>query len=261
MTTPPEPEHLTLELSTATLHALAGGSGTPLLLLHHDVGPFGWTPFHAELARHFRVVAPDFPGFGGSPRADWMRHPRDLAATMLAAARKLGFDRYVLAGLGYGGWVAAEMASFAPGPISAMILAAPAGIRPDESFILDQVMMDYRDYVRAGFSSDAAYEKYVPNPPSKEQRESWDASREVIARICWKPYMYSYELPVTLGDVHVPSTIVWGRDDRVIPPECARLYADALPHASVQLISGGHFLDLEQPDALAEIIVTAAGRG
>jgi 2-hydroxy-6-oxo-octa-2,4-dienoate hydrolase len=73
--------------------------------------------------------------------------------------------------------------------------------------------------------------------------------------------MYSYELPVTLGDVHVPSTIVWGRDDRVIPPECARLYADALPHASVQLISGGHFLDLEQPDALAEIIVTAAGRG
>jgi pimeloyl-ACP methyl ester carboxylesterase len=238
---------------------LAGGTGHPLLLLHHDVGPMGWTSFHAALALSFSVHAADLPGFGGSQRAGWARHPRDLAAVMLAAARRLGLRNYVLVGLGFGGWVAAEMAAFAHPEMAALVLAAPAGIKPDEGFILDQVLEEPVAYLRAGFHDPAAFAAHVPDPQARELKDRLDECRETVARVAWKPYMYSYELPETLREMRLPVTVVWGEADAVIPPGCASLWAGVLPACTVRLIpDAGHFLDLECPERLAEIVAGAA---
>lgn len=252
------PSAQTIELRTGAVHVVTGGSGSPLVVLHHDVGPMGWTPLHQALAAGFTVYAPHLPGFGESPRAEWARHPRDHAAVMLAFARKLSLRDYALVGLGFGGWVAAEMAAFAHPEIAALVLAAPAGLKPDEGFILDQVMEEQIAYLRAGFSSAESFERHVPDPRDKALREQLDRSRETIARVSWKPYMYSYELPETLGEMTLPATVVWGREDRVIPPSSAAQWAAALPNCNVRLIDGaGHFLDLEAAEELATITVAA----
>ena len=243
---------LSIELASGAVHLQTGGSGPGLLLLHHDVGPTGWGAFHDELARHFTVFAPDMPGFGDSPRADWARHPRDLAAMMLALARRAGLKDYTLVGLGFGGWVAAEMAAFAWPEVAAMVLSAPAGMRPQSAFILDQIMEDPIAYLRAGFSSTEAFDTHVPDAKDKDLRARLEQSRETIARVSWKPYMYSYELPETLKEAHVPTTVVWGETNAVIPPECAELFARALPQCAVRRLPvAGHFLDLEHPALLA----------
>lgn len=248
----------TVDLASGPIHVLVGGTGSPLLLLHHDVGPMGWTDFHAALARSFHVHAADIPGFGRSPRADWARHPRDLAAVMLAAARRLGLRRYVLVGLGFGGWVAAEMAAFAHPEMAALVLVAPAGIKPEDGFILDQFMEEPVAYLRAGFLDPAAFAAHFPNPQARELRDRLDDCRETIARVAWKPYMYSYELPETLREMPLPVTVAWGADDAVIPAACAALWARVLPRCTVQLIPGaGHFLDLECPHRLAAIVAAA----
>ena len=215
----------------------------------------GWGAFQEALAPHFTVFAPDMPGFGDSPRVDWARHPRDLAAIMLAFARKAGLKDYTLVGLGFGGWIAAEMASFAGPDLAAMVLSAPAGMRPDETFILDQVMEDPFAYLRAGFGNRAVFEAYFPDLKDKDLRARLEQSRETIARVSWKPYMYSYELPETLKEVHVPTTVVWGEKDPVIPPECAALFAKALPRCEVRRLPvDGHFLELENPALLASVV-------
>ena len=254
-----EIEDRTVDLATGPIHVLAAGAGRDLLVLHHDVGPLGWTRFYGALAQTFRVHAPDMPGFGASPRADWARHPRDLAAVMLATARRLGLHDYVLVGLGFGGWVAAEMAAFAYPEMACLVLAAPAGIKPDEGFILDQVMEEPVAYLRAGFSDPAAFAAHVPDPQAQELRDRLDACRVTIARLAWKPYMYSYELPETLRNVRLPVTVVWGEADAVIPARCAPLWARVLPECTIRLVPGaGHFLDLECPERLAAIVAEAA---
>jgi len=250
-----EPELRVLPLATGDISLLVGGSGSPLLLLHHDVGPNGWTPFHSELARDFTVYAPDMPGFGESPRLEWARHPRDIAAIMLNATRQLGLERFTLVGLGFGGWVAAEMAAFAHPEFAAMVLAAPAGLKPDDAFILDQVLEEHVAYLRAGFANPENFDRQFPDPRDKALRDRLDRARENIARLCWKPYMYSYELPETLRDAKLPVTVAWGDADAVIPPSTAALWQATLPNCQVHRIPGaGHFLDLEAPERLAQLV-------
>jgi pimeloyl-ACP methyl ester carboxylesterase len=250
-----EVEDRTVDLANASIHLLAGGAGPDLLVLHHDVGPMGWTRFHALLAPTHRVYAPDMPGFGDSPRLDWTRHPRDLAAVMLAAARRLGLRDYILVGLGFGGWVAAEMAAYAHPEMARLVLAAPAGIKPDTGFILDQMLEEPVAYLRAGFSEPAIFDAFVPDPQATELKDRLDACRETIARVAWRPYMYSYELPETLREARLPVTIAWGESDAVIPAGCADRWAEVLPECTVHVIPGtGHFLDLECPERLAAIV-------
>ena len=250
-----EPQESAIEVAGGSLRYLQAGAGPTLLVLHHDIGPSGWTPFHDALASGFRVIAPDIPGFGLSTRAEWARHPRDLAALLLAFTRRLGLEHYTLAGLGFGGWVAAEMAAYAPGPLDALILASPAGLKPDAEDILDQIMMDPYEYARAGFADDETADRFYPRDAFKEHRDRLDAHREAIARVTWKPYMYSYELPEILREMQAPATVAWGTANRVIPPACASRWAALLPDCRVRLLDGGgHFLDLERPDELARIV-------
>jgi len=184
-----------LELATGTVTYMEGGAGPDMLLLHHDIGSTGWGELHDALAKDFHLVAMNMPGYGGSTRLEWARHPRDLAGVVLAATRKLGLREPHLVGLGFGGWVAAEMASFAANDFARLSLIAPAGLKPERSHVLDQVMMDYPDYVAAGFSGPEVSERWFPPEERRSFKERFDENREVIARIAWKPYMYSYELP------------------------------------------------------------------
>jgi pimeloyl-ACP methyl ester carboxylesterase len=75
-------------------------------------------------------------------------------------------------------------------------------------------------------------------------------------RIAWKPYMYSPTLPPLLEGVQTEALVVWGRDDRIVPAACGEQYARALPKSRLVVVEGaGHLVDMEQPEALAELIV------
>src|SRR6476620_3314377 len=69
-----------LELGDVKLRFLRGGSGRPVLVLHHDTGTLDDLPFYDALAGKFDVIVPRHPGFGVEERPNWMRHPRDIAA-------------------------------------------------------------------------------------------------------------------------------------------------------------------------------------
>jgi pimeloyl-ACP methyl ester carboxylesterase len=135
------------------------------------------------------------------------------------------------------------------------------GIKPADGEILDQALVSYIDYVRAGFEDQGAFDRlFTPDPPTATL-ERWDLNREMTFRIAWKPYMYNPTLPPLLGGVRTETLIVWGRQDRIVPAGVGDQYARALPGSRLSVVDGaGHFLEMERPDALAKLIVPFAAQ-
>ncbi len=237
------------------LHLRRGGSGDPVLVLPHDIGNPGWLPFHQRLAERFDVLAPSHPGYDQSSRPDWMRSVRDIAVVYQWLLSDLGLREVTLVGLGLGGWVAAEMATMAPRGFKRLVLVGAMGLKPPEGEILDQALVNYIEYARAGFHDPRMFEEVYGAEPSTDQLETWDVNREMTFRIAWKPYLYSQTLPHLLGGVRAPSLVVWGSEDRIVPLGCGTLYARSLPGARLEVIEGaGHCVEMERPAELANLI-------
>jgi pimeloyl-ACP methyl ester carboxylesterase len=236
-----------------------GGDGPPLLVLHHDIGSPERPAFHAALARHFTVFAPSHPGYDGSPRPDWMRSVRDVAIVYQALLAQHELTRapgaVTLVGLGFGGWIAAEMATMAPSAFRRLVLVGAMGLKPERGEIVDQALLSYIDYVRRGFADARAFERVFGAEPTTSRLEQWDLNREMTFRIAWKPHMYNPTLPHLLGGVAAPALVVWGSDDRIVPRECGERYVKSLANARLRIVEGaGHFVDMEKPDELATLI-------
>lgn len=260
MTTESVGQERSVQVAGLNIAYREGGSGEPLVVVHHDIGSQGWTPFSETLAGSFRVIVPELPGYGRSDRPAWARHPRDMAMLLGLFLDKLDIDSAVLVGLGFGGWIAAEMAIMNQRRYRRLVLVGPPGIQPSEGEILDQMMVDLTEFVRTGCASDAAFERIFGKEAPREQALVWDYAREMTARLAWKPYMFSHQLPHLLGGVETPALIVWGRENRVVPLVCGEAYARALPNARLVVVDdAGAWVDLEQPRALARLVGEHAG--
>ena len=251
----------TMEVAGATLHVSRGGRGRPVMVLHHETGTLDRLPFYDTLAQHYDVLVPHHPGYSRSPRPDWMRSTRDIAVIHRGLLSELKLRNAALVGLGFGGWVAAEMASMAPNDLSHLVLVGAMGIKPPQGDILDQAIVGYIDYARAGFHDQKAFDRVYGAEPSNDQLVAWDICREMCFRIAWKPYMYSQTLPHLLGAVRAPALVVWGDDDKVVPQSAAKRYVEALPNARLEIVKAcGHCVDMEQPEALAKLVTNFIGR-
>jgi len=250
----------TLDVAGRKVRVLDGGSGPPLVMLHHSVGSHGWMPFHDQLAARFHVYAPDLPGYGQSERPEWARDPRDIAILVNCLIDRLGLGRVTLLGAGFGGFVAAELATMNPAGLERLILIGAAGLQPREGEILDQMLIDYPEYVQAGFRSDTAYHSALGEDPAAVFKELWDFSREMTARLTWRPYMFNRRLPHLLREVTTPTLVIWGERDVVIPPVCGRQYLEALPNARLEVVpEAGHLVEMEEPTTVVNLIAAFVG--
>jgi pimeloyl-ACP methyl ester carboxylesterase len=235
------------------------GSGPPVLVLHHDIGAPERPALYDALARDFRVFAPSHPGYDGTPRLEWMRNVRDMAVHYQGllgrepATREPG--TVTLIGLGFGGWIAAEMATMAPRGFRRLVLVGAMGLKPERGEIVDQALLSYIDYVRRGFAEQRAFDRVFGAEPPTSRLEQWDLNREMTFRIAWKPYMYNPSLPHLLAAVTIPALVVWGAHDAIVPRECGERYAKSLANARLEIVEGaGHFVDMEKPEELARLV-------
>jgi pimeloyl-ACP methyl ester carboxylesterase len=248
------------EIAGVKLHMSRAGRGPAVLVLHHDIGTVDRLPFYDALAEKFDVLVPHHPGWGKSERAQWLRHPRDIAAVYAWLLTELGLSNVSLVGLGFGGWIAAEMASLAPTTYRKLMLVGAMGIKPPEGDIADQAIVSYIVYPRSGFHDQTAFAA-VYGDVTTDQLEAWDIAREMSFRTAWKPYMYSQTLPHLLGGVRSPALVVWGDDDQIVPLSAGQAYAKALPGATFTTIPAcGHFAEMEKPDAVAKLAIDFISR-
>jgi pimeloyl-ACP methyl ester carboxylesterase len=245
-----------VDVAGTKLQLARAGRGRPVLVLHHDIGTVDRLQFYDQLAERFDVLVPTHPGYGSkAERPLWLRSARDVAVMYRWLLADLGAERAALVGLGFGGWIAAEMATMAPREPHRLVLVGAMGVKPPDGDILDQAIVSYLDYARAGFHDLKAFER-VYGEVSTDQLVEWDVCREMSFRIAWKPYMYSQTLPHLLGGVKVPALVVWGDDDKIVPRSAGQLYAARLPQARLEIVRNcGHCVEMEQPAALAELVI------
>ena len=245
-----------VQVGGGKVQLLKGGSGDPLVVLHQDIGNPGWLPFHDELAKRYTVYIPSCPGFGQSDRPEWARNTRDLAIIHQWLLRTLRVERVPLIGLGFGGWLAAEMATMAPWQFTGLVLVAPAGVQPEFGEILDQFLVPTAEYVRAGFHDQSKFDEMFGQEPDLDQLEIWEINREMAARVAWKPYLFNQALPRLLPGVDAPALVVWGKEDKQIPLNCGELYVAAMPKARLEVFEQcGHYVEIEKPAQLGKLAI------
>jgi pimeloyl-ACP methyl ester carboxylesterase len=106
------------------------GQGEPLVSLH-GAGGMRIYRSHALLAEQYRVIVFEVPGFGQSPANERSQSMPEIALTMAQAVSNLGLERFNLMGNSFGGKLALWLAVQQPERIQALVLVAPAAIRPE----------------------------------------------------------------------------------------------------------------------------------
>ncbi len=251
-----------VDVGDDALHVLRRGSGEPLLVLHDELGYPGWMTWNQTLSDLRELWIPLQPGFGDTPRADWVMDYRDLASLYARWLRESGRGPVDAIGFSAGGYLAAEMAAADPSLFRRLVLVAPLGVRPAEGEILDFFALTLRTHVAATVARHEAPEfaEIYGGEMTPEQFERFEDARAESARIGWEPFMYSPSLPRRLEGAELPVLLVWGDGDLVAPRGCIRGYADALPRAQVAEIPGvGHRPEIEDPDAFLEAVTPFLG--
>jgi pimeloyl-ACP methyl ester carboxylesterase len=234
------------------------GSGPPLLLLHGAGGPGPWRPYQDALAAHFRVIAPSHPGYGESERPEWLETMDDMVYHYLDLVDALGIGRAHFVGTSLGGWIAAELAVGHSNVIDRLVLVDPAGLKIPGMNLVDLFDISDEENTRLLFYDQELAEEAIRNtpPPTSESILERIKGQTTFARLAWNPYLYNPRLGRRLQRVNRPTLIVWGREDRVIPFENARLWTEAIPHARLVPIDRcGHTPHRERPDEMVRIVL------
>lgn len=234
-----------------------GAGGVPLLVLHGMDSIHPQAPFLDRLGQHAEIIAPSSPGFGNTPRPPDFDTIYDLVHLYLALIDELPHDKIALAGLSFGGWLAAEVAVACSHRLHKLILVDPVGIKlgdRESRDILDIFNVNPAEVRRASWHDLAKAPDY--DALSDEELVIHARNWEALCLYAWRPYMYNPQLKQWLGRIRVPTLMLWGASDRVVTPEYGRAYAGLIPGARFQVIpEAGHHPELEQPERFAERVL------
>jgi pimeloyl-ACP methyl ester carboxylesterase len=245
----------------------AGPADAPAVLLLHGF-PTSSRMFRnliPALAAHYRVVAPDYPGFGHSAapdRKDFIYSFAHFARLTDGLLAKLGIDRYALYVQDYGAPVGYRLALLHPERISALVIqngnAYDEGLspfwKPIRAYWADSSKAN-RNALRAGLTLEATRSQYVDGvgDPSRIDPDNWLVDQALLDRPGVDEIMLDlfrdYATNVTLypqfqqffRSRQPPALIVWGRNDVIFPAEGARAYLRDIPGAELHLLDSGHF--------------------
>jgi pimeloyl-ACP methyl ester carboxylesterase len=155
--------------------------------------------------------------------------------------------------------VAAELATMDQRRLRTLTLVGAAGIRPREGLIHDPMADSWTAYARQCFRDVDHFSAVFGVDPPQEVIDVWDYSREMTARVTWKPWMWSLQLPALLRGVTTPSLVIWGGDDQIVPLDSGRQYNEVLDNSRLEVIpKAGHVVELEEPRRVADLITAFA---
>jgi pimeloyl-ACP methyl ester carboxylesterase len=238
------------------IHYLDGGEGAPLLVLHAAGGGGDWLPFHAALARRFRIIAPDHPGFSNTPEYDGIDSIQDLAFVYRGFLDALGLSQLSVLGISLGGWLAAELALIEPQRVANLVLVNAVGLRVPGHPIADLFAMNPAQKGAALFHDQNLAAQIFGVQPDIDTIIQLHRNERAFARYAWQPYCCNPKLAQRLPGIRARTLVLCGSEDKFVPLEHGKRYAAGIPKAQLHIVpNAGHALLHEEVDAGVEAAV------
>jgi len=243
-----QPTESMLEVRGTRIRVLRGGSGAPLIFLHGASGHVGWLPFLDRLSRRFDVIAPEHPGFGASDDPAWLDRPSDLAYFYLDLMAQLRLEGVHLIGTSLGGWIAVELAVRNTVRLSSLTLVCAVGITAGGAVMDDMFRMNAEENARRFYFDPARVQRRVEHLKTADPR-LLVRNRSTVVRLAY-PSFVNPELEKWLHRIGVPTLLVWGENDGLVPPKFGEAYRRLVPGSTLVVIpQAGHAPFEEQADA------------
>jgi len=250
------------------LRLYAGGSGREVALLHGLGGSAAnWGAVAGPLAQSHRVLVPDLPGHGGSPRPPVGADVGWFADAVAEALREAGCGRALVAGHSFGGLVTLRLALRHPELVGGLGLVAPAGIRSATTFARASIAVTTfvrpaRWVARAeGLSSRVWFRRAVFRPWFVADAVSFaeDAARSFLdgplehedTAVAGRA-MCADDPRADLEGVSCPALVLWGSRDAQLPLDDAFEFARRLGAPLRVIADCGHLAIGERPDAVLD---------
>ncbi|MCB0864196.1 MAG: alpha/beta fold hydrolase [Solirubrobacterales bacterium] len=267
----------TIELHGNTVTFLRAGEGPPLLLLHGIAGSYEtWAPLIPSLSRDFTVIAPDMLGHGRSakPRGDYSLGAYAAGARDILLA--LGHESATVVGHSLGGGVAMQFAYQFPAHTQRLVLVSSGGLGeevnialraatlPGSEFVLPFITKAWVTGTGRRIGEILSTFGLMPNADITEIARGYASLADPHARSAFihtarsvidhKGQRVSARDRLYLAD-SVPSLIVWGERDRIIPVRHGERAASEMPGSRFELFErSGHFPHLDQPTRFARLL-------
>jgi pimeloyl-ACP methyl ester carboxylesterase len=231
------------------------GSGPTFFLLHGGAGPQSVTGFAGQLAEAepARVITPVHPGFAGTPRPGPLSSVASLAQVYVSLLGELGLTGVTVIGNSIGGWIAAEMALTRSARITSVVLVDAVGIEVPGHPVADFFSLTLDQVADLSYHDPDPF-RIDPGAMSTEQQAVMAGNREALA-VYSGTAMTDPSLSARLGQISVPTLVLWGDSDQIADPDYGRAYAAAIPGAQFQLLPAtGHVPQIETPAQLLSAI-------
>lgn len=254
----------TITLSSGDVHYREAGQGEPLVLLHANPGDsLDFQAVMPALARHFRVLALDWPGYGLSAMPT---RPQDRDAMFFHQVLRefisaLGLARVSLIGNSLGGNAAARLAITSPEKVRALVLVSPGGFTKHNLVTrafckLQGGRLAMSPRMWAGLYLRRRTETVVQMLARAATVQS-EPSRLQLNRAVWRSFVDpAHDLRAVAGRIQAPTLMVFGQHDPAIPAhKDGVLAARSMPQARCVTMPCGHAPFAEMPEAfVAEVL-------
>ncbi|MFN8380601.1 MAG: alpha/beta fold hydrolase [Anaerolineales bacterium] len=250
------------------------GAGQPLVLISGlGYSLWQWHKMVPFLAEHFQVITFDNRGVGQSDKPAGPYTAQMLAADTAGLLDSLRIEKAVIAGHSMGGFVAQAMALDFPQKVEKLILCSTnfggshhIPVTPEAMKVLTDVTSDALTRFKNGLAVSTAPDWSEKNPEMIEEWVKWRVANPI------DPAPYQAQLAIGLGllteaaafenklsRLNVPTLILFGAHDKVVPPENASLLAQKISGSKVVILpNAGHFFPIEVAEAASRTITDFA---
>ena len=241
------------------------GSGQPLVLLHANPGEYhDYDSIMPELARHFRVLAVDWPGYGGS---DAPLPPASASAMLFAEVLEdfvsaLDLPPAIFVGNSVGGYAATCLALKQPERVAGLVLIAPGGFTPQNWFTRTFCWIKGREwvtYLAAGIFASLYLKRrnlYVRQILDRTIANRHLPERVTVDAAIWRSFTDpEHDLRGKVEGLNCPILLIFGRYDPVIPAnKDGQAAAKAMPQAQFVVLPTGHMPFAEDTELFMQTI-------
>jgi pimeloyl-ACP methyl ester carboxylesterase len=236
------------------------GSGPAVVFFH---GPWGltWDPFLDELAQSFTVHAPEHPGTspGWPEDVHHLDGLWDLVLCYEELLDKLGLEGADFVGHSFGAMIACEMAAAYPRRVRRTVLIDPLGFWRDDAPVVNWMLLNPRELIGHIFRDPDGEAARRMSAPSEDEEALMMARVQLVwamgatGKFIWP--LPDKGLKKRIHRVKARTLLIWGKEDRLVPPVYAEEFVRRIASARVETVDqAGHAPHLEHPRGVARLV-------